>query len=82
MYDGRPQVYGTQWMDDPRDGRIRPWILAEPDRVNELRATVRLGPLRPIPEPGPELPEEEQRNIADNRQWWEHWLTKRGWGRL
>jgi len=81
MYEGRPQVYGTQWMDDPRDGRIRPWSLAEPDRVNELRAAVGLGPLHPIPEPGPELPQDEQRKIADNRQWWEHWLTNRGWRR-
>src|SRR5580704_3300330 len=31
MYEGRPQVYGTQWLDDPRDGRIRPWTLAETD---------------------------------------------------
>ena len=24
MYEGRPQRYGTQWIDDPLDGRIRP----------------------------------------------------------
>jgi hypothetical protein len=79
MYEGRPQVYGTQWLDDPRDGRIRPWSLAEPDRVNELRARAGLGALHSIPEPGPELPVEEQRKIADNREWWEQWLTNRGW---
>jgi hypothetical protein len=81
MYEGRPQRYGTQWMDDPLDGRIRPWALAEPDRVNELRAAVGLGPLHPIPEPGAELPLDEQRKIADNQQWWEHWLTNKGWRR-
>jgi hypothetical protein len=79
MYEGRPQRYGTQWMDDPLDGRIRPWTLAEPERVNELRAEVGLGPLQPIPEPGPELPVEERQRIEDNRQWWEHWLTTKGW---
>lgn len=79
MYEGRPQRYGTQWLDDPRDGRIRPWKLAEPDKVNELRAVVGLGPLHPIPEPGPELPLDEQRKIADNQQWWEQWLTNKGW---
>ena len=42
MNEGRPQVYGTQWMDDTRDGRIRPWSLVEPDRVNQLRAGVGL----------------------------------------
>jgi hypothetical protein len=81
MYEGRPQRYGTQWMDDPLDGRTRPWRLAEPDRVNELRTTVGLGPLHPIPEPGPELPLDEQRKIAENRQWWENWLTSKGWRR-
>jgi hypothetical protein len=79
MNEGRPQVYGTQWMDDPCDGRVRPWSIAEPDRVNVLRAAVSLGPLRPIPEPGPELLLEEQRKIVDNQQWWERWLTYKGW---
>lgn len=79
MHEGRPQRYGTQWMDDPLDGRTRPWKLAEPDRVNELRAGVGLGPLRPIPEPGPKLPLDEQRKIADSQQWWEQWLIQKGW---
>jgi hypothetical protein len=81
MYEGRPQVYGTQWIDDPRDGRLRPWRLAEPDRIDELREAVGLGPLRPIPEPGPELPLEEQQKIAENRQWWGRWLADKGWRR-
>ena len=81
MYEARPQRYGTQWLDDPLDGRIRPWTLAEPDRVNELRTTVGLGPLHAIPEPGPELPLGEQRKIVENQQWWEHWLTSKGWRR-
>jgi hypothetical protein len=81
MYGGRPQLYGTQWIDDPRDGRLRPWRLAEPDRIDELREAVGLGPLRPIPEPGPDLPPEERRKIAENRQWWERWLSDKGWRR-
>jgi hypothetical protein len=44
MYEGRPQHYGTQWMHDPLDGRIRLWSLAEPDRVNELRTGMGLEP--------------------------------------
>jgi len=79
MYEGRPQRYGAQWMDDPVDGRTRPWRLAEPDRVNQLRAEVGLGPLHPVPEPGPELAREEQRKIQDNQRWWERWLTSKGW---
>jgi hypothetical protein len=79
MYEGRPQRFGTQWIDDSRDGRARPWTLAEPDRVNDLRAEVGLGPLHPIPEPGPELPPETQKEMEDNRRWWEQWLTSKGW---
>jgi len=81
MYEGRPQRYGTQWLGDPIDGRTRPWTLAEPDRVNELRSEMGLGPLPPIPELGPELSLEERRKIVDSQQWWEHWLTNRGWRR-
>jgi hypothetical protein len=69
MYEGRPQRYGTQWVDDPLDGRTRPWSLAEPHRVNELRAAVGLGLLHPVPKPGPELPLDEQRMIAENQEW-------------
>jgi hypothetical protein len=79
MHEDRPQRYGTQWMDDPLDGRIRPWKLADPDQVNRLRSEVGLGPLHPIPEPGPELPLEEQQQIADKQEWWEHWLANKGW---
>jgi hypothetical protein len=79
MYEGRPQLYGTQWLDDSRDGRIRPWNLAEPDRVNELRAAVGLGPLHAIPELGPDLSKEQQQEIAETRRWWERWLIDKGW---
>lgn len=79
MYEGRPQLYGTQWLDAPRDGRIRPWNLAEPGRVNELRAAVGLSPLHAIPPPGPDLPIEQQQEILETRQWWERWLEEKGW---
>lgn len=81
LHEGRPQRYGTQWQDDVRDGRIRPWTLADPERVNELRAQVGLEPLRPIPEPGPELGPEEQRQLEETRRWWEQWLASKGWQR-
>jgi len=79
MYEGRPQLYGTQWLDDSRDGRIRPWNLAEPERVNQLRAAVGLGPLHAIPEPGRDLSKEQQQEIVETRQWWERWLIDKGW---
>jgi len=81
MYEGRPQRYGTQWLDDPRDGRTRPWTLADPTNVNALRAEVGLQPLPPIPDPGPELPAEERENIERNYRWWQDWLISKGWPR-
>jgi hypothetical protein len=79
MQEGRPQRFGTQWMDDPRDGLTRPWKLAEPENVNFLRASMALDPLRPIPKPGPELSGEEQRKLRENQRWWEDWLASKGW---
>lgn len=79
MHEGRPQRYGTQWIDDPVDGRIRPWKLADAEHINKLRAGVGLEPMHPVPERGPELPAEEQRAIRENQRWWEEWLAGKGW---
>jgi hypothetical protein len=79
MFEGRPQRFGTQWLDDPRDGRIRPWTLADPGRVNELRAGVGLPALRPIPEPGPDLPADQRAEIRENDRWWREWRVSKGW---
>ncbi len=79
MHEGRAQRYGSQWVDDARDGRTRPWKLADPERVNELRASVGLGPLRAIPELGPEISEEQRRQLAETQRWWEDWLKSKGW---
>jgi Family of unknown function (DUF6624) len=81
MYEGRPQRYGSQWADDPRDGRTRPWKLSDPERVNELRASVELPPLHAIPPSGPDLPEAHQKSIEDNQRWWKEWLASKGWTR-
>jgi hypothetical protein len=77
--EGRPQRYGSQWIDNPRDGRFRPWMLSDPSRVDALRASVGLRPLAPIPELGPDLPPEQQTAIKENQRWWEEWLASKGW---
>jgi hypothetical protein len=79
MLESRPQRYGTQWLDDPEDGRARPWTLADPERVDEHRATLGLEPLAPIPDRGPSLSPEAKRDLGANRAWWLDWLTKKGW---
>jgi hypothetical protein len=81
MYEGRPQRYGSQWLDDPFDGRVRPWRLINPDRVNEYRARVGLKPLPPIPERGSELSPEQRQRLLGNQRWWEDWLASKGWQR-
>lgn len=82
IHEGRPQRYGTQWMDDSRDGRLRPWTLADPEHVDELRDQVGLEPLRPIPEKGPDLPRAKREEIVQNYRWWEQWLESKGWRRV
>jgi hypothetical protein len=79
MQEGRPQRFGTQWMDDPSDGRTRPWQIADPARVDELRASVGLGPLHPIPERGPDLPAEQRQELEETVRWWEEWYIAKGW---
>jgi hypothetical protein len=82
MYEGRPQRFGTQWVDDPRDGRSRPWRLADSEGVDELRASVGLPDLHRIPELGPDLPADKQAEIRANQRWWQEWLTSKGWSPL
>jgi hypothetical protein len=79
MHEGRPQRFGTQWVDDPRDGRARPWRLADAGRVNEFRAGVGLPALPPVPEPGPDLPAGRQEEIRGDHRWWRDWLVSKGW---
>jgi hypothetical protein len=79
LYESRPQRFGSQWMDDPRDGLARPWTLADPEHVDELRASAGLKPLHAIPPPGPELAREVQEEHAAQQKWWLDWLASRGW---
>lgn len=79
LHEGRPQRFGSQWVDDPRDGRARPSKLADPEHVNDLRASVGLQPLHPVPEPGPDLPPERQGAIRESQRWWAEWLASKGW---
>ena len=78
MQEGRPQRYGTQWVQDPTDGRDRPWSLADADHVNDLRSEVGLSPMQPIPEMGRALPSEKREKIEQNNQWWQQWFVRRG----
>jgi hypothetical protein len=45
FWERRPQRYGTQF-DWDADGRMSPWVLEDPERIDEYRSAVGLGPLR------------------------------------
>ena len=81
LYEGRAQRFGTQTIDDPRDGLSRPWTIADPDSVNGLRASVGLKPLPVIPPPGRDLPPKIRHQHESNQKWWLDWLASRGWRR-
>src|SRR5262249_17780326 len=70
LHERRPQRFGTQWVEDPIDGRWRPWTLADAPAVDALRAS---------PEPGPGLPPRGRAGIEANGGWWRDWLASRGW---
>ncbi|MFL6209813.1 MAG: DUF6624 domain-containing protein [Pyrinomonadaceae bacterium] len=75
-FEGRPQRYGTQ-LDWDEEGRMCPLPLEDPDRVDEYRRAVGLGPLAErvaqsragmMNEPRP-TPAELQRRRAEMEAW-------------
>jgi hypothetical protein len=82
FFEGRPQVYGTQFEPD-EEGLARPYPVADPEHVDERRRAVGLNTLeertrelRAVqrPEPNPEARAEYERTYQE-------WLRKVGWRR-
>lgn len=76
MFEGRPQVYGTQIVAGP-GGEPQPWEIEDPGGVDERRRSVGLDPLherlaRAERVPLPEDPERFDRE-------YEAWLRRVGW---
>jgi hypothetical protein len=42
MHAGRPQLYGTQFINDPQG--LRPWAIDDPENLDQRRSSVGLGP--------------------------------------
>lgn len=78
FFEGRPQRYGTQF-DHDADGYLVPWTLLDPAHVNELRASVGLGPIEerivPREKQTPLDPALIQRRKAEG----EAWAKRVGW---
>ena len=76
MFEGRPQRYGTQLEHDD-DGNVRPYLLDEPDAVEERRQSVGLEPLaeRLAREPRRDPSPEDGQYQRD----YQRWLRRTGW---
>jgi len=76
MFEGKPQIYGTQLETDSH-GRVRPYVLEDPEHVEERRSKVGLEALskrlaREKPAPKPPDPERSERE-------YQAWLRRVGW---
>jgi hypothetical protein len=76
MFEGKPQLYGTQFETDC-GGTLRPYLLEDPEHVEERRGKVGLEPLsnrlaRVRPSPKPPDPERLERG-------YQAWLRRVGW---
>jgi hypothetical protein len=76
MFEGKPQIYGTQ-LETDEEGALRPYLLEDPEHVEERRSNVGLEPLskrlaRETAYPRPADPERFEREYAA-------WLRRVGW---
>jgi hypothetical protein len=76
MFEGRPQIYGTQLEPDDK-GDMRPYIIDDPEGVDDRRRAVGLEPL------AVRLARTERQRLPANRQQFERdyleWLYAVGW---
>ncbi len=83
MFEGRPQVYGTQF--EPNDeGMPRPYEIGDAEHVNERRRAVGLNTIEERTAEmrageKPERPDPQRRREYQNE--YEEWLRKVGWRR-
>jgi hypothetical protein len=79
-FEGRPQIYGTQFEPD-RNGVLQPYPIADPEHVNERRRAIGLNTIEERtremrageqPEPNPAAWAEYERQLQE-------WLRRVGW---
>jgi len=80
MFEGRPQIYGTQFSPDD-DGLPTPWTIADPEHVNDRRAALGLDTIeeRTAHFRANAASEPKPKNLAEYRRDAEEWLRKVGW---
>jgi hypothetical protein len=79
FYERRPQRYGTQF-DWDEHGQMSPWTLADPQRVDEYRCSVGLGPLAKQIEQARQATEDQiPPDYAKRQQEFTAWAKSVGW---
>jgi hypothetical protein len=78
MYEGKPQIYGTQFMPN-EEGDWAPWKIEDLPHVDERRAAIGLPPLAEMLH----KPDPSSRPAREKLEAWQHeyeeWLRKAGW---
>jgi|HubBroStandDraft_6_1064221.scaffolds.fasta_scaffold01844_7 hypothetical protein len=82
FFEGRPQVYGTQFHWD-ENGEMNPWPIEDAERVDERRADAGLNSIaertREIREQSAREAEKPPENPAEEKTKFEVWLRENGW---
>ena len=79
-FEGRPQIYGTQF-EPGEDGLPIPYTIADPEHVDERRRAIGLNSLeeRTRELRAGEQPEFDPRARAEYERQYDEWLKKTGW---
>jgi hypothetical protein len=79
MYEGNPQIYGTQFLPD-HNGEFKPYEIDKPESVNERRLSVGLNTLEErIAEMNEQSARENVPIPPDIEEQYEKWLYSVGW---
>lgn len=82
VFEGRPQIYGTNFDWDEK-GKLSPTTIADPSNVDRLRARVGMAPLEEatarMRKEAQERGEKPPDNFEGKRKQMEEWARKVGW---
>jgi hypothetical protein len=79
-FEGRPQIYGTQF-DPDENGLLHPYPIADPEQVNERRRAIGLNTIeeRTREMRAGQQPEEHPQARIEYERNYQQWLRKVGW---
>lgn len=78
MYEGRPQIYGTQFQPD-KSGQLNPYQIESPESVNDRRLAVGLNTIEERTAGDKGAARENIPTPADFEKQYEKWLYSVGW---